>query len=421
VRNGLRSFAVCLAAFVVTANAASDETLLQNLDFNRDGSLSADVEIKAGIKHRVYPKKVDLAALRKKGAAVKSEDVGEIDTAVAVSLWEFQRDFSPKAHYKIGELHRGKRITADYFGLTQPVDDTIKDTTSYWIPSQKTVEERLKIRRSAEHLSLPVDRAEGAIFSYSHDFNKGTDQWAAHGIVAYDMAWETNPKLGFTEGSKSWEGQRLTKNTRFIRPSIAFDKVDTGGGDQDEEDSLVFRLGFGGFQTLPGAGGKSWIQSIRGEINAKYQTDFDREHGVLGGEVNIIPFSEPLRLNSSFSSLGPFLYTVQVVLHAEGGTVIDAGDRPALREFQDFFRAGALVGVQLVPKAFREDISLGASYKYYPTLVGDKYDIELLSAFLEARVFGSKHLSLKFNYDRGRTADRSERSHVFTTGLGIRY
>ena len=424
--------AVLLSALSVSAKQGREE-LLSALDFNHDGFLD-ETEIRIGLQYRFKPDSVDLIRLQKQGKATQ-EDLGALDPSIEVRYREFQIDFADdnnnpflQNRFAISRAYSTKPISPDRFGITELPIAAETNTASRYLLTAKTLGDALRIRRSAEELLVSEGVAEGALFSYTNDFKNKTETWAAHGAVGFELEFKKNNNFGRPNDAKNWRGpidlqtgelEGAGLERFYFRPSVVFDRVTTSRTHTGDEDSLVFRFGAGAFYTLPGAGPDSWIQSIKPELDAKYDTDFSGAKKIVGGELSVLLLSDRLGLDA-FRQVGPFKYASSLLLHVEGSNVVSDGGDPALQNTNDIFRAGAMFGIRVVPAKFTQ-LAFGASYKYYPSLVSDSYGLALLNAYLEWDVLKTNHLSVKLNYDRGRTQDRRQRDDVLTVGLGIRY
>jgi hypothetical protein len=414
----------------ISTDAASRSELLSQLDFNEDGELT-QFEIKAGLQYRLDPAwEKKIFAFQKAGKATE-DDFADADETLEGRYLEFQRDFGARRAYPLKAKYPNERgemvlIPAERLGMTKMLGELAPDTTSRWVVKEKDPWKRFRVRRSADQLLLPSDNADGALFSYSADFKNNTDQWTVHAAVGWDLAFELNDELADASDPKNPRAAvrqfgEIGLKSFFFRPSVAFDKVTTGGSDTDEEDSLVFRFGAGAKYRVPGATVDSVFAGIDGEMNARYDTNSEGEVGIFGGEINLVPYMGDAHfLNTGFNSFGPFKAAWSVALHAEWSTVANDGGDPELVARPDIFRAGGVAGVRLVPKKLT-DLAIGGSYKYYPAWTDDSYGLELLNAFVEWKVFGGEHLSVKINYDRGRTMDREQRDNRLTVGVGVLY
>ena len=430
---------IAIAALSISsALAATQRELLDQLDFNKpkDGKLSS-VELKAGLIHNLrkqrgsghttlldgYQKAAD-----KKGGVLALADLGlKDDEAFALQIL-------------YGDLQRRKGLSGDgpfAIGSFDPRADfnlfEIYDVlpTKAELKQTELVETKPKVilrRNAAGRTAVPkesevAEQKKGALLAFSRNNEASTDQWLARGSLIWMRGKKINPD--FT-GKRS----RLWAEDCYVY--TALDKIDTGGGDAMEVDSLSFGGGFSrtwlmddplhsdGFEAPTAAerirnrgasGQRLGINYFKVDGRIDYNTDTDFSHQIIGGEVDLVPTMTRIGLNNptDFDGKLPFGFGWNLQGRLGGGNVFDAGGMEKLIE-EGYARVGGKAGVglyfpkrEIAPGVTAWSMALEASYLHHETFGSDLdspsyFEAEFRWRLTEALQF-SAHLTV--NYRKG--------------------
>ena len=395
---------------------------LRDVDKNHDNVLD-QAEVTAGLRRRI--------GLRP----------GESSPELEKAQERFRLNFGPGPTYPLQTLASDPYFNPKVFGLgTVEAPQAQPDTVHLWIAKKGA---RFRVRRTLDDLMEPdLDKAKGALISYTNDFNSHSDQWSFHGIVGLVLSEEKNVHFG-----ESPTGVRPPLNhilqgmvERWLIASVQWDKVNTSRTDKDEIDALISRVSTG-FKYVASNPDASLVDGLYLNLSADYTTDSSNDRGIVAGELDIKPFKASgffgLGLNESFQQLSIFRLRPELILHAEGGTVTNAGGDPALIKEQDFLRLGFNAGfkARFVErlKALR-GLTFHTGLQYYVDVTNSGPDVDLFTASLEwvldppsvdaadsGKKAGDSHYTLSAEYRNGRAPLILQRDNRITIGLGVKF
>jgi hypothetical protein len=127
-----------------------------------------------------------------------------------------------------------------------------------------------------------------------------------------------------------------------------------------------------------------------------------------------------LWINGPFQRFGLIYFRLELLFHAEGGTVLeDAGD-PALAASSGFLRLGGTAGVTF---GFRplERLRLHAHLQYGVEVAGDGPDVDQFLGSADWRLDEAGRLTLTAEYRNGRSPLLVQRDNRLTIGLGVKF
>ena len=253
----------------------------------------------------------------------------------------------------------------------------------------------LKIRRNLEDLRLDVAQAAGSKFSFTRDNIKGTEQWLAQGIIAL------TPEIQHFNDFALWS---------------TFDRVDVGGTDEGEVNSLGFGLDLG----LPDIDltDLTWIK-LSGGVN--YHTDFDFHLEKYGAHLDILPISTKIGLNGGgFPETSWCHYATTLAIRLEASDVNDPGN--TILEEKAQFSVGGVAGITVWPKFIPDNrLALSVSYMHHETFGVDTPSPHVFAAEARFKPVKDLNLSLFAEYRYGRVEDTLEEVDLFSIGLTFAY
>lgn len=415
--------ALLLTVALLPISHAQDATVavLQQTDANHDGALS-QAEVTAGLRRQL------------------GLPAGTNSMALAEQQALFRRVFGPGPSYPVQTLAAHPYFNPKIFGLEKAVAPKEPvDTVSLWVPEDK---HPLKVRRTLDDLMEPdPKKAKGALISYTNDFNAKSDQWSFHGIVGFNLIEKKNVHLGESaNGVRPPLNHELLQGVteRWLIPSVQWDKVTTSRTNTDEIDALIPRL-TAGFKYVARDPDASLIDGFRFNISGSYATDSSNHRGVLAGELDIKPFKKTsflgIGLNEDFQRVGIFGLRPEFSLHAEGGTVTDAGGDATLLKEKDFLRLGGNFGLSV---RFEQNtgrfhamrgLLLHTGFQYYVDVTNSGPDVDLFTTSADWLLDPPKdendthpgHYTLTVEYRNGRAPLVLQRDNRITIGLGIRF
>jgi len=426
--------------FAEAQPATTKDQVLRQLDFNDDGVLD-EVEVAAGLEFKVESgvngkAKIDLKKLKTK-KHVSLADLGTLDPSLPTFQRIFKHDFGSPP-YAIPALLGNPTFSAKKeFGLADELLAQPSPTPGWRTEDKgvihvvRTIDDlnNTEVAKIGDKPGQAQQAAKGALLSYSSDFNSGSDQWAVHGVLGLNFAQELVRDQPSTPGTRA----QPALVERWIRPSLALDKVNTSKSSKDEVDAVVFRLASGGVVT--GIDSRvAFIDGFSSNFSATYATDTSAERSVLAGELNFQPIRDPsggqLGLNSRFQPI--FGKTIgvrpELIFHVEGGTVLDDAGIPALMQAKDFLRAGASFGFSarcgsaVVKHApMLKGLLLHAGMQYYVDVTGNGPDVDLFLASANWSLDPDGHYTLTAEYRNGRSPLVLQRDNRVTIGLGVKY
>lgn len=415
-------FSLLLACSAMTAGAASNSELAKQLDFNGNGRLDLDDEVRIGLLNQINPKKVDLLALAKKAQSGESITVASLKPSKQESRQLQQALVDLEDNYRLRTSYPLSTIdTKSFFGISDvskpPMPPNTKDRfirkPSKW-----------KLRGSADAIDKDLEKASSALLGFSQNFENNTESLSIRGALGRDFSWRINPDYDrpSTDRFKPDTGFRSAD----IRLRTEFAKVDTGGGDDGEVDSLMFSFGPTGLYSF---GRSGVLDSVRLTLATEFGTDFSFEKQVLGGNLEITPIRSGARgglrwltFNDSVRSLGPIRVVPQLKFNLTGGSVLDDAGNQKLIETEDYLRAGGTFGFTFYPENYEEfPLLLNCSYFHNWDLRSEGEDVSYIKANLEYQLKGFENVSLSLSYTEGEIPTTLEKDHAFSVGIGFKF
>jgi hypothetical protein len=448
MKHGFLLLATGLSFVVGSAQifAASDR-LVSQLDINGNGMLDNPDEVYLGLAYKLAPDKTDIATYRQQHAI---PDAAIAEPAIAALYRTFVKRHGVKAAYEFSDVDN------DEFGITKTVYPSIDMEA---LKARPTVwEKSLQIRRDRDQLDSPQADpalfsdvyAQGALFSYGHNFNTGIDQWIARGVIAYSAARIDNPyyQRFAPDGKTRIPRERTALRSLGLDLSVAFDKVDTGGGDSDEVDSLDFGVGVNADWRIPDNPFR--FESVTTTLTGHYVTDFGFGKEVGGATLDVVPtfgwrgyqkfdgLFGTYRAKDEERSYLDFRWSIG--LHAEAGSVMSPETEPGLQGYDSFCRLGGKVSLQLqpFPEALDHRLNVYASYLHYESTTQDAGASHLFHASLEylipvaggirnpqntpgTRTADDILITFKIEYQNGEIPFVQERDNSVLLGIGVLY
>src|SRR4029077_354575 len=158
----------------------------------------------------------------------------------------------------------------------------------------------------------------------------------------------------------------------------------------DDVDSLVLRLG-AGFHYSGQHLTAGLLDGFNLNLSPNYATNTSGDQKVLGGALDFTPVRLGSgfwnTINDAFRPFGILRVRPELVLHVEGGTVLDDGGSPALLRTNDFLRIGGTFGLSVratedVITHFKplQGLLLHAGLQYYAEVTGGGPNVDLFTA-----------------------------------------
>jgi len=273
-----------------------------------------------------------------------------------------------------------------------------------------------------------VSDLTGALFSYTRDFIADSNAWVAKGAVLFPIS------NSYDVNVRTFQLQKYG-----VIPSVSFDREFSDKDAKKNVDSLIFRIG-----AFAGVTGVGPFDSLTLRLFATYGTDFEFNSEVPAGEFEL----EPTYSDSPWFGLGrivrliPFgvvpdpskaptiqlAYQLRLILHGQGGEVVDNGAQTGVPQ-RSFFRMGPKLQLRLDP-LFVKQLICTISYEYLAPLSGYTANNDLLTIapelFLnkpkdDATILNAPLISLKASYQEGGIDLTKQRVQTFLVGLGITY
>lgn len=293
--------------------------------------------------------------------------------------------------------------------VSTPIARTSKGT--------RTTKSGLFLGRSLSEIDLlsGIDELypeEGALFSYSHDFNEGNGTIVAEGALYFG-------KLTSADGDEEDINEGWLLGT-------AFNIVD-----DDKPGRVVDQLNFyGGYQFYTEAGPtdasifKAWLH---------HDGDIEFKSSVLSGSLEWAPYnaSRSLPINFPQNAFGGYLrYRPKLFLNSQISIVLDSGDKAELESIDEIYGVGGEAGLDMW--FFAEPISAGGDVDRLPLVHayvgyknawgeltnGDEYQ-DLLVAQADYYISNSPNIALTASYKNGTIPYSGEEVELFTVGLGV--
>lgn len=318
-------------------------------------------------------------------------------TEEELNVWREARDGTVEEFMK--EYKPGMTVgDADHLGGTRP-------RSGYW----KWWPKNLLIRRTYEERAITnatrFGDAQGAIFSFTRDFENVSDTWQARGAVMYPK------KL-----HEDWSPGRGIASF-YAMPSITFDVAANNTDETKEVDSLVARLGaeLGVKNVGPP------LQFFRADL--AYASDSDLESGVLAVELDWEPVWPILGIGANQDvPLLPLEYRLRTVLHMEYGRVTATGNKESLEKDDNFFRYGPKLQVELFPTSPKLDrLSFIIKYEYLHGSSGEPGHSDLFEAAMSYQLDEEGYLGLDITYRNGDVPLTKEAVDSLTVGFSVKF
>jgi hypothetical protein len=273
-----------------------------------------------------------------------------------------------------------------------------------WVPKE------LLMRRTYDERAIsqatPFDGAQGALLSFTRDFENISDTWEAHGAIMYPVKVIDEGYVTPVAGIASL----------YAMPSITFDRISNNTDETKEVDSLVARLGVElGVKKIGPP-----VQFFRAGL--AYATDFDLESGVAAVEFDWEPVWSILGIGTSQPvPLLPLTYRLRTILHAKYGRVTATGNKD-LEKHDDFFRYGPKIQLELFPALPELDrLSVLIKYEYLEGSSGKPGHSDLFEVGMSYQLDDEGHLGLDLTYRNGDIPLTKESVDSLSFGLSVKF
>ena len=283
----------------------------------------------------------------------------------------------------------------------------IPDLSAVW--EQNKFLKHLLIRRSHEDSAISeaksYKKVQGAIFSYSRDFEDDNSMWQARGALMYPYA------IGPVDASPG-PGMSAT----HLMPSITFDRITNEVDKSKEVDSLIPRIGI----ECEIIDVLFDLQYLRG--NAAYATDFDFESGIIAAEFQWEPvhllaghgISQPVPILESLLE-----YRIRTLVHLEYGETLELGNRQNIEE-EVFLRLGPKIQAEIFPvPSSLHRVSFHVKFESLEGLSGEPGNSNLIELGMKLLFDRKGHFSLDISYRKGDIPLTMEETDILSIGLGV--
>jgi len=271
---------------------------------------------------------------------------------------------------------------------------------------------RLLVRRDYENIgvmgqSKDPATVKGALVAYTRDYENRNDIWQIRGSAMYLLRSAT----GF---APSGDNGGVTAYS-FV-PGVSFDRVSNSNEHYADVNSLTFRLGS---EVEYMGGGFFDAQYFR--LNFACASDFDLDSGVLALEAQWEPVDTDIGMGVGRSAFGGlFDFRWRPILHAEGGRVVERGDKYWLVGNESFFRAGAKLHADLWP-LFPERVRIGFDWQYLYGFSGYPGHVRLFESDISYALNEKGNYAIGLSYRKGRLPLTFENVDDLTLGLSVKY
>jgi hypothetical protein len=278
---------------------------------------------------------------------------------------------------------------------------------------------------------------EGALFSYTHDAEAGSDTWSSQGAIilpyTYRIPTDVNKPASFT-----------LRQFAFA-PSVTVNRVDTNADPKDEADSVLYRLGayfdFFGVAGLDQSDGDLLGYGLQVRAAGVYATNTGHDAGLagfeadfeprfhygnsaLGYKVNIFEKKNPARADSKDNTY--LEGQLRLWLHTEGGGEQDTA--PGWVNVNDsFFRLGPTAQLSLTAPVLpgERSLSFTALYSYLAAVSGPSDHASYFRATLSLDLLRNVELNhragIAASYERGGLNFTKQDVDTLTLGLSVLY
>ena len=283
----------------------------------------------------------------------------------------------------------------DKLSIKEAIEIAIEPTPKAPLPNLLgfQIREEYEDIRAFDKPNENFDRFNGASISFTSDFENDNDIFLAKGAIFRPIKISSN---------KAPSSDNFVLTGAVINPGVSFDRVDNSNSDDEDVDVLEFRLG----SELEFSGGGLFdIQYLR--VGLIYQTDFDFNRGIFGGELQW----EPLKLGTGIGAaykLGPISFRWRPILHLEGG--------------EDYFRIGPKISLEVWPEEGPlERFTLSADYEFYQTIINDSETRDLFDIGLTFRLDEGGNTTIDMGYRTGEVSLDAKDVDEFSLGFGVKF
>lgn len=266
-----------------------------------------------------------------------------------------------------------------------------------------------QIRRKYEDVTVLTDKQgigniQGALFSYTDDLENNNNTWKARGAIFRPFVISTN------KAGSSKKPLVLTKYS--INPGITFDREFNTNPVQNDIDVLTFNLG----TELEFSGG-NFLNSQYFRANLLYETDFNLNRGIFGGNIQWQPLKLGTGIGHGRRILGGALsYRIRPIIHIEGGTgTIDNGTN------ESYFRIGPQLKLEVWPSGPFSRFTFTTQYEYYQSLLSGSNSRDLFEAGLSYNIDKNGNVTTDITYRNGQISLDGQDAEEITIGIGIKF
>ena len=235
-------------------------------------------------------------------------------------------------------------------------------------------------------------RFKGASLLFTSDFENNNDIFQAKGAIFRPIK---------ISSKKVPSGSNMVFTGAAINPGVSFDRKDNSSSDDQDVNVLEFRLG----SELEFSGG-GFVDSLYLRTSLLYETDFDFNTGILGGELQL----EPVKLGTGIGAgrkLGFFSYRLRPILHLEGG--------------ENYFRIGPKLSLKIWPEGTLERFTLATDYEFYQTLLSNSETRDLFNVSLTFRLDEGGNTTFRVGYRSGEVSLDRQDVNEFSLGFGLKF
>lgn len=257
-------------------------------------------------------------------------------------------------------------------------------------------------------------KADGAIFSYNRLFSTDRNTWTTQGVLEAPVRFPSD------------HSENSLQEVWYV-PAVEFNQLSGNGVIKTKKiDSLTFQNGTFMVTDFDDVG-TSLIRASQ-----VTETDFNFSSLLVGGEAEYEPVNDDAHLGTpehlfvdKKSNLEWITVMQRLVLHLDGGTVLDAGNKPTLHDGQMYNRFGPVYsfdiypGAQMnLPDALASSSKLEFSYGHYIGISGkacNDYKVNLNMSLDNQGIFG-----FTVAYEHGGLDANGDRANQVTAGLVIK-
>ncbi|MGE3992659.1 hypothetical protein [Pseudorhodoplanes sp.] len=292
---------------------------------------------------------------------------------------------------------------------------------------KRTTKSGLFLGRSLSEVDLLSDikaltPEEGALFSYSRDFNGNNDTIVAEGALYFGMlsrADENDPR------NHPYPENAVDLNEGWLL-GTSFNIVD-----DNKPGRIVDQLNFyGGYQLLAAGGPidanvfKAWLH---------HDGDFEFKSSVVSASLEWFPYHAHRALPLNFPQnvfSGYLRYRPKFLLNGQFSSVLDSGDKAELDSIDEVYGIGGEAGLDLwvfsdpiSPFGNVDRVPLAHAYVGYKNAWGDLTNgddyQDLFVAEADYYISNSPNITLTASYKNGTIPYSGEEVELFTVGLGV--